>query len=629
MRRRRRWSASSAAGSGAPRRAPEGPRRARPRRTPAIGRHSPRKPSTCTPTTSAPRWTAAGIASRSGKRTHVSRPSGTSGGALADDQQRRRVEARDQQRPRLIGGELGATAAAVVVSRGRAASSSDVLRSTSTPTCRRQRRPAARRVRSSPVSAAGRVGDEAAVGQHRLVAGDQRAVGGEPRVDLDPRQTGGDRRLERRERVLAGPRPAPRWPHRTGGSAKTVTRPGSLAAPCSATPRPPNPADAGAERRRRRPPRAGPRRAVRAVGARRARSDVELVAVDDASPDHAGEMLDELAASEPRLRVAAPRRAGRAPGRARGGDRRLRVVRRRRRRARAGRGRGGRWSGCDETPDVLIVGYERESALGARTPGAEAHHRRARPAAHGHDARRADLFDKVIRRDLGVTEPWPALLTRKRIAVDPETPLHPPQRAEHRGRRRREEAPDFFAPYDAAGLENELVREELLRQGLRGARTARATARRSSPSSPGAVGRRARAGRGSLRAYDALRKAREQRQALGPSQARKLAAAARKRELASAATRPRASSRSTRTSPSSPRTGTAASRTTRARSTRRRASSSRTCAASGSSDGGDARGVEHVRPGTAEYFDLLARAKYFVNNVNFPNHLVKRPGRCT
>ncbi len=37
-------------------------------------------------------------------------------------------------------------------------------------------------------------------------------------------------------------------------------------------------------------------------------------------------------------------------------------------------------------------------------------------------------------------------------------------------------------------------------------------------------------------------------------------------------------------------------------------------------------GVEHVLPGTPEYYDLIARAKWFVNNVNFPNHLVKREG---
>jgi len=37
-------------------------------------------------------------------------------------------------------------------------------------------------------------------------------------------------------------------------------------------------------------------------------------------------------------------------------------------------------------------------------------------------------------------------------------------------------------------------------------------------------------------------------------------------------------------------------------------------------------GVEHVVAGTRAYFDVLARASVLVNNVNYPNHLVKRPG---
>jgi CDP-glycerol glycerophosphotransferase len=37
-------------------------------------------------------------------------------------------------------------------------------------------------------------------------------------------------------------------------------------------------------------------------------------------------------------------------------------------------------------------------------------------------------------------------------------------------------------------------------------------------------------------------------------------------------------------------------------------------------------GVEHVVSGTRPYYRLIARAKYFVNNVNFPNEFVKRPG---
>ncbi|KUJ65192.1 glycosyl transferase [Streptomyces albus subsp. albus] len=37
-------------------------------------------------------------------------------------------------------------------------------------------------------------------------------------------------------------------------------------------------------------------------------------------------------------------------------------------------------------------------------------------------------------------------------------------------------------------------------------------------------------------------------------------------------------------------------------------------------------GVEYVLPGTRAYYRTVARAKYLVNNVNFPNDLVKRPG---
>ncbi len=38
-------------------------------------------------------------------------------------------------------------------------------------------------------------------------------------------------------------------------------------------------------------------------------------------------------------------------------------------------------------------------------------------------------------------------------------------------------------------------------------------------------------------------------------------------------------------------------------------------------------GVEYVHPATPEYFDAIARAKWFVNNVNWPNNLVKREGQ--
>jgi CDP-glycerol glycerophosphotransferase (TagB/SpsB family) len=44
------------------------------------------------------------------------------------------------------------------------------------------------------------------------------------------------------------------------------------------------------------------------------------------------------------------------------------------------------------------------------------------------------------------------------------------------------------------------------------------------------------------------------------------------------------------------------------------------------SEGAIPDGVEYVVAGTPEYFDVIARARYFVNNVNFPDHLVKREG---
>jgi CDP-glycerol glycerophosphotransferase len=37
-------------------------------------------------------------------------------------------------------------------------------------------------------------------------------------------------------------------------------------------------------------------------------------------------------------------------------------------------------------------------------------------------------------------------------------------------------------------------------------------------------------------------------------------------------------------------------------------------------------GIDFVQARTEEYFDVLARARWFVNNANFPNHYVKRDG---
>ncbi|MER5490651.1 CDP-glycerol glycerophosphotransferase family protein [Streptomyces sp. NPDC002490] len=38
-------------------------------------------------------------------------------------------------------------------------------------------------------------------------------------------------------------------------------------------------------------------------------------------------------------------------------------------------------------------------------------------------------------------------------------------------------------------------------------------------------------------------------------------------------------------------------------------------------------GIDHVVPHSPRYWEVMARAKYFVNNVNFADHVVKRPGQ--
>ncbi|MEU1370964.1 bifunctional glycosyltransferase family 2 protein/CDP-glycerol:glycerophosphate glycerophosphotransferase [Streptomyces sp. NPDC005803] len=38
-------------------------------------------------------------------------------------------------------------------------------------------------------------------------------------------------------------------------------------------------------------------------------------------------------------------------------------------------------------------------------------------------------------------------------------------------------------------------------------------------------------------------------------------------------------------------------------------------------------GIDYVVPGTRRYWAVMARATYFFNNVNFPDHVVKRPGQ--
>ena len=180
------------------------------------------------------------------------------------------------------------------------------------------------------------------------------------------------------------------------------------------------------------------------------------------------------------------------------------------------------------------------------------------------------------------------------------------------------ERPAAFAALSERWRRHRRGDEPVRGRAARAARSARSSAATTAPS---ALSRRrcARAGRSRARRRGLTRRGRR--------------AARRRPPPAPRAPLPRAPARQ----PDRPRprrlrraTGTAATPATRARSTRRRASSCPACAACGSSSPRRPRacppGVESVVRGTPEYYDVIARAGVFVNNVNFPNHLVKREG---
>ena len=104
----------------------------------------------------------------------------------------------------------------------------------------------------------------------------------------------------------------------------------------------------------------------------------------------------------------------------------------------------------------------------------------------------------------------------------------------------------------------------------------------------------------------------------------------RRRLLRALLPAPAARARSSPISPCSPRTGIAATRAIRGRSTR---SSARRPPGARRLDRRAGARRARSRPasstcvaGTRDYYRLIARAKYFVNNVNFPNDFVKREG---
>jgi CDP-glycerol glycerophosphotransferase len=415
--------------------------------------------------------------------------------------------------------------------------------------------------------------------------------------------------------------------------------------------------------------------------------DVELVAVDDAAPGHAPELLDALAERDARVRVHhLPEPVGYAQARNVGlelatGDyvwfvnasdvlppgalvdvaERLRAT----------------------EPDVLLVHHRVSDPLGRTRPGPKAKLLAAvaagEPVTLDQRPAIADLaprgFDKVFRRahlqELGVgfapgehgelSLTWPALLAAERIAASPLALYE---------RRPRANAPingleagsplDLFERYDdvlafaTAGervpdARRKLVVPAMLRAGLAALRgvpegqrraffaglaAAYRRHRRGDEPLPGgrvAKLRRALVARDAYRAFGLLEAAVERRHALS----RRRAALSRRRGRA----RREAMQQYYRTrmrEPIDPNLAVFAAYWYRGYSCNPRAiyEAARELVPGFRGvwvvkrDAVDSlpEGVEYVIAETRRYYDLIARAGYFVNNVNFPNHLVKRAG---
>jgi CDP-glycerol glycerophosphotransferase len=404
---------------------------------------------------------------------------------------------------------------------------------------------------------------------------------------------------------------------------------------------------------------------------------VEVVAVDDGAVGHGGELLAEMAAADPRVRlVRLGRHAGLPEARARGvaaatgehvwcthptdlGVNLLPAVLRRLR---------------DTDADVLLVDHDRVDRLGTVRPGS---HRRlvaglaaedvAAPLAdHPRLARAGAVpWDKVVRRRLLPEAPaygpafvWPALLAAERIAglADPRYV----RRATGFGARE-DEPVALVAAYRRVlrGVPADDARRSLLfhtaaEHGLRllgrcppAARGPLADelahllregggARAAGLPGPLAVLRGRLVERGDLAAYRALERAAEAgRVARHPRRptARRVRAwrAARGR-----ARRPIGGYEAARRRPVDPDLALFAAYWFRGYQCNPRAIYERARELVPGLRGvwvvDEAHanrmpaGVETVTAGTPAYFDAIARARVLVNNVNWPNHLVKRPG---
>ena len=416
----------------------------------------------------------------------------------------------------------------------------------------------------------------------------------------------------------------------------------------------------------------------------RAGDAVELVAIDDTSPDHGPEVLDALAARDSRIHVHhLAERAGAGAARNLGLEH-----------------AEGEYVWFVETtgllapgalapiaerlartrPDVCVVHHRRTTVLDATSEGP---HRAllARVASgepgplEAHPALAAaapGVHDKLLRREhlaaIGarfadgahgeLTVSWPALLHAQRIAAVARASYvrrSPPNAARAPGGPF--DALDAYASVlagtDAPDARRRLVlpaaRRHLLdllsdvapdRRAEYFERIAALTAahrRGDEPAAAGPVGRaRERLiDRGSYTGYRALEQAIEARRSLSSAQR------AAKRQGARVKRRARAEQsglryRAQRRRPLDPNLAVYAAYWYRGYSCNPRAIYEKALELAphvrgvwvvrASAADSLPAGLDHVVAGTREYFDLLARATYAINNVNFPNEMVKREG---
>jgi CDP-glycerol glycerophosphotransferase len=388
-------------------------------------------------------------------------------------------------------------------------------------------------------------------------------------------------------------------------------------------------------------------------------ANIELIAIDDASPDHGPALLDALAERDPRVQVVhLDERAG--PGAARNiglqrasGDYVWFVNTTDRLPAGA---IANVLAKLRETgADLLVFHHARLGALGKEHPGP---HRRAleRAAERGpgpldhHPAlaqTASRAWNKVFRRELirdlrfgekghgELTVTWPALVEASSIAALPETSY------ERRNPANATPEPggplDVFEQYDA--VLDRVGGTELLKPAMRrhlrsllddlDGDERREFFHRMAPYFGDAPGRTAKLiGGDHYAAFRAVEQAREARHALRRKASRaKGKRRARKRDRHYATQLER---------PIDPNLAVFAAYWYRAYSCNPRAIYEKLRELKPGvravwivkRDAVDAlpAGVEHVIAGTPEYWETIARARYFVNNVNFPNHLVKREG---